>query len=112
MCTPKFGTLHLSCNLCLQARHFVATRSLDLKYAGEVDAAVSTALRSGDGPAAAQGGAGARHLKVAQFVQSALANRSARAPLQGASTTVAQAIDSPSADLRRMVRRFCIPCDT
>ena len=90
----------------------MAIRSLDLKYAGEVDAAVSKALRSEDGPAPAQGGADARHLKVTQFVQSALASRSARVPLQGASATVAQAVDSPSADLRRMVRRFCIPCDT
>ncbi len=106
------STLDLSCTLCLRVKHFAVTRSLDLKYAGEVDTAVSTALSNEGGPAAAQGGSDTQHQKITHFVQSALASRSARAPLQGASTTVAQAMDSPSADLRRIVRPFCIHCDT
>ncbi len=80
-------------------------RSLDIKYAEEVGAAVSRALKQDEGSAstAAAGGTAAEQLKVTHFVQSALAKQSARAPLQGTATTLAQAIDSPSADLRRMV---------
>jgi len=68
-----------------------------------VDAAISKVLRSSDDSSPTAEGTDAQQLKVTQFVQSALTNHSARAPLQGAATTIAQAIDSASADLRRMV---------
>ena len=77
-----------------------------MKYAEEVGTAVSKALKQDEdlaAAAAAAAGTGAEMLKVTRFVQSALTNQSARAPLQGAAMTVAQAIDSPSPDLRRMV---------
>ena len=82
-------------------------RSLDIRYPDEVGAAVTKALKQDEGHLAAAEGTGAEQLKVTQFVQSALTNQSARAPLQGAAITLAQAIDSPSADLRHMVS----PCE-
>ncbi len=42
--------------------------------------------------------------KVLEFVTGALDKRSARMPLPDASTTLAHAIDAPSAELRRTVR--------
>ena len=68
-----------------------------------MDAAVSKVLRSSDGSSPTAEGTDAQQLKVTRFVQSALTNHSARAPLQGAAITIAQAMDSASADLRRMV---------
>lgn len=81
----------------------LSLRALDLRYASAVDTAISKVLKSEEDSAAEAQSTDAQRQKVAQFVQAALSNHSARAPLQGASTTVAQAIDSPSADLRRMV---------
>ena len=90
---------------------------MDIRYPSQVDAAVNKALeplaknKKGD---AAKGAGGddesvRKAKKVLEFVTGALDKRSARMPLPDASTTLAHAIDAPSAELRRTVRLFYLP---
>ena len=76
-------------------------RCLLLTSGSAVDAAVSKALKPEQASAAA--GPSAQQQSMAQFAQAALSSHSAHAPLAGSSTTIADAMDSPSAELRRMV---------
>ena len=62
---------------------------------------MSKALKPEQASAAA--GASAQQQSMAQFAQAALSSHSAHAPLAGSSTTIANAVDGPSAELRRMV---------
>lgn len=75
-------------------------RSLDLAFPDQMDAAVNQLLQQspGDGGATAQGLVG--------VLQSALAG-SAHAPLLPAGTTLASAVDAPSAEIRIAVSKSC-----
>lgn len=75
-------------------------RSLDLTFPDQMDAAVNQLLQQspGAGQATAQGLVG--------VLQGALAG-SAHAPLLPAGTTLASAIDAPSADMRIAVSKSC-----
>ena len=76
-------------------------RCLLLRCGSAVDAAVRKALQPE--PASASAGTSAQQQTVAHFAQEALSAHSAHAPLAGSFTTIADAVDSPSAELRRMV---------
>ena len=99
-----------SLSSCLTACLCPCCRCLLLTSGSAVDAAVSTALKPEQASAAA--GTSAQQQNVAQFAQAALSSHSAHAPLAGSSTTIADAVDSPSAELRRMVRNPPIVCLT
>lgn len=81
-------------------------RALDLTFPDHMDAAVNQLLQHSKGSeqAAAQG--------VAHLLQTALAG-SARAPLTAAGSTLALAVDSPSAEMRIQVNcptEFVLAC--
>ena len=106
---PSKGLLHAflwvsSLMACLCPRR----RTLLLRYGSAVDAAVSNALKPEE--ASAPAGTSAKLQSVAQFAQAALGSHSAHSLLAGSSTTtIANAVDAPSAELRRMVSNLL--CD-
>jgi hypothetical protein len=84
-------------------------RALDARYPRQVDAAVNEALKplgqKSAGKAAKEGAADSEAAsKIAEFLRSALDEHSARLPLPDAPSTLARAIESASAELRRLVR--------
>lgn len=80
-------------------------RALDLAFPQQMDAAVNQVLQhsQGDEQAAAQ--------QVFELLQAALAG-SARAPLSAAGSTLALAVDAPSAEMRIQVSgsHCCLEC--
>lgn len=71
-------------------------RALDVHFPQEMDAAVNQLLQQGDNTDKAAAG------QVLQLMQEALAG-SAHAPLPDAHTTLAMAVDAPSAEMRVLV---------
>ena len=94
----------------LMAYLWPCCRCLLLRCGSAVDAAVRKALKPE--PASAPAGTSAQQQSVAHFAQEALSAHSAHAPLAGSSTTIANAVDSSSAELRRMVSDLPTVCLT
>ena len=74
-------------------------RALDLAFPEQINAAVNQLLQHSKGSNADQAAA----QKVVELLQQALGG-SAQAPLSGGSSTLALALDAPSAEMRILVR--------